>query len=264
MKKILVSTTYSDNPLNTWRYALKLALYYDAEITLLDVCDEDATASEQEQIKDGYLEFIRENTPKQFHSITIKSILIAGGISKSILEEEQKNNYDLLILGTKKRKNITDLLFGNITKQIIQKSKTTIMFIPTTAQYQGINKMVYISNFVFSDLGIIRKLGEWVEVFKTKLDIIHVYKNGADFNAVKDNMDNFMEYFSEEIESETYFFHMMKDTPSKSINDYIKMNHTNMIVMTYRERGFLSRIKDADFTENISSDSLVPVLIFKD
>lgn len=74
-------------------------------------------------LDDSIEELAEIYTPKQFMDIPVEFLFQEGDLTRSILKEEQANDYDLIILGTKRREGIRELLFGNVTENLIDKQQ---------------------------------------------------------------------------------------------------------------------------------------------
>jgi nucleotide-binding universal stress UspA family protein len=263
MKKILFPTAYSTSSKNTWRYVLRLAQHFEARITLMHVYKDtyvsnlpdiefleedmidnftnfDADKFEEEQIR--LHNFAIENTPKQYDSLPMNFKVFAGNVSMAILQEEQKYNYDLLVLGTVTTNRFSDTLFGSTSLKVLAQAKTPIFLVPPMANYHGINKIVYASNFQSDDVVAIRHLMEWSEAFNAKLHLLHVNKNTVGSKQATEKMEKMRSSFEEADEAGTIY----------------------MIALTTHKRGFFAQLFDSSITNQIATKALVPILIFKE
>lgn len=279
MKKILFTTAYSNSSKNTWRYALKIAQHYDAQITLMHVYQlsdgpntqgqyfledqslqdlvgyQNQSFSEEEE---GLIDFAMRYTPKDFHQIPLSFIVDTSKVTTSIIQTVQRNKYDLLIMGTSTSLT-SNRLFGNNSTHIMKEVSIPVLLVPPMANYTGINKIIYTSNFESKELKAIQFLLEWTRIFKAKLHLLYLKQNSLQSEETKDRMQKLMMAFEEQ--SGTLSFETIQDDISKNMEDYILLNKADMVALSTHKRGFFQQLFKPDITNKIAKNSLVPVLI---
>lgn len=282
MKKILFTTAYSESSKNTWQYVLRLAKYFEAQITLMHVYKdasvsfllgnideemidnlENFNASRFEEEKDRLYKFAIENTPKQKQPVSIKFIVATGNVADAILQEEQNNQYDLIVLGTTTSNRFSDTLFGSVSLKILAQSITPLFLVPPMAVYRPINKIVYATNFETGDVSAIQHLMEWVEVFHAKLHLLHVHQNTLGSKQATERMESLKRTFQESDEGGTISSQLIEGRIVKSIEEYLEQTDSGMIALTTHKRGFFAQLFDSSVTNRIATEAMVPVLIYK-
>lgn len=284
MKKILFPTAHSKFSKNTWRYALRLAQFFDAQITLMhvyedssfglsqghDFLDEDMLDDlkdlDKEKYEDEYEklnQFAAENTPKQYHSIAMDYVVTVGNVVAAILQEEQENNYDLIVLGTSTTNRFSDALFGSTSLKILAQSKTAIFLVPPMVYYRGINKIVYATNFESGDAFTLQRLADWMEAFRAELHLLHINKNTVAAKQAKEKMEKLINFFEQDNEVGMVTFQFIEGNIAKGIENYLETTNSDMIALTTHKRGFFAQLFDSSVTNQIATEALVPILIFK-
>lgn len=143
MKRILVALDFSEVTTKVIEQAKLLTKTFNAELCLVHAdyllpylgahqYDQhlamEAYESQKKRNKDELA-----NLQKQLELEGIKAeiILHEGDVDDSIIQEAQKFEADLIILGTHKHGKLYHLFFGNISENIIQKSNCPVMVIPS-------------------------------------------------------------------------------------------------------------------------------------
>ncbi len=255
MKKILFPVPQPYFPFNRWKYALRLAQFHGSEIVVFSTLDEDK--------REALVSFTLQNVPKQYHSIDIDFVNGRGELSKAILHEEKKGGYELIVMGSQQGRSFRDILFGTTNERIIKESNTNVLVVPITAQYQGLDRLVYLSHFLDRDMEAIEDLETWVDIFDAKLHLTHINTSESDLSVVKSNLEEMAERLEDDIESELYVFESKKSMVEKRIVDFVQLSNTDLIVMTYRKNGIIRSFIDINFVEDIGLQSLLPILILK-
>ena len=162
IKKILYATDLSESAVHAFAYAVSLADIYGAGITMLHVIAE--TASEEfissmisaktlKEVKDRHYSEAREHMiGKKRNNVTIKEVLQAfsdevkadsrdqtfvtdeilikeGPPVETIIATAQKQNCDLIVMGTHGQGGITKVLAGSTAKKVVRQSAIPVLVI---------------------------------------------------------------------------------------------------------------------------------------
>jgi len=162
IKKILYATDLSESAVHAFAYAVSLADIYGAGITMLHVIAE--TASEEfissmisaktlKEVKDRHYSEAREHMiGKKRNNVTIKEVLQAfsdevkadsrdqtfvtdeilikeGPPVETIIATAQKQNCDLIVMGTHGQGGITKVLAGSTAKKVVRQSAIPVLII---------------------------------------------------------------------------------------------------------------------------------------
>lgn len=283
MKNILFATAHSEYAENIWKYVLKLAQHFDATITLMHVFEEpspvfaggimeefyngniDKFKADQHKREEERLRMMVQKMPKQYHSIKVKGLvkIEIGGIAGTILTEEKKGKYDLLVLGTATKKSLVNRILGSVTKTVVNESNTPVFLVPPSNQFLGINKMVYATNFKYDDIDRIQRLLEWVKVFGAKLHLLHIYEEKGQMMQAANKMDSIVKVFKKEQAEGVLMHQLINGNVTQSIRYYLKTNKVRMIALNTHKRGLLAQLFQASETDEILLESVIPVLVFK-
>ena len=285
MKKILFTTAYSEGSKYIWEYTLRLAKYFNAQITVMHVAEmvkELHYASDQSMMdeewrnfpeldQEGNVEneklklrdFITKNTHERFNLIPFHFVVSSGSVSEAILEEEATGEYDLVVIGTSQGNSLGERVFGRTSEKVVDGSNTPVFLVPPKAKYISIEKIVYATNFEFHDLKCINEMFHWMEAFYAKLHLLHVYKEDTDAKKAMDKMLTLMRTFQEPNEAGVMTFQVMKGDVVKNIEDYLLLSGADLIALCNNKKGVLSRLLDESITHQLSAESMVPILVFK-
>jgi len=146
IKKILLGSDFSEKSKIAFKYALEFKEKYGASLTILSVNEDFLSKDEMvmsrvsvEEVKKKNEE-IALNTKKIFKD-TLRELNIdctddidmvqrEGMASDEILAYSEKNNFNLIIIGTSGHSAIEELFLGSTAKKIINTSKIPILVIP--------------------------------------------------------------------------------------------------------------------------------------
>ena len=282
MKQILFLTSYNAQSKIIYRYAQKLAQYFDAGITLAHIYEEpnlslvnspasfyvngidlkklndDLWDKQMDRIK----EFAAEMDAKQFSAIPLDYIVTDGDVVEELIAIEQQNHFDLVVMGMR-RHNLSGRLFGNTTYQLIDRMKCPLFLVPPENNFMGIDNIVYGTAFELGDTHTIDHLLDWCLAFDASLHVLHVFKNKERADEVQANMALLKRKYRAENELDVINFQMMEGKIIEAIDKYVDTTQADLLAIHRRNQGFWDEIRSKSLTKQMIEKAKVPILVLK-
>jgi nucleotide-binding universal stress UspA family protein len=139
--KLLVATDGSKNSLRGVRHAIALLkkLAEPGSITLISVHDDTALRHARRFVgKQAVDEYLRElsdadltDSRKLLDKAGVKHdhIIRTGHVATEIANAADKGKYDMIVLGSKGRSALKDLLIGSVAKRVIEIARTPVLLV---------------------------------------------------------------------------------------------------------------------------------------
>ncbi|HRO62136.1 MAG TPA: universal stress protein [Burkholderiaceae bacterium] len=139
--KLLIATDGSKNSLHAVQYAVNLLgkVSEPSSITLVSVHDDVAMHHARrfvgQQAIDEYLHELSEHdvaeTRQLLDSVDIPhdTMIRTGHIASEIAAAAKEGNYDMIVLGSKGRSSLTDLLIGSVAKRVLELSPIPVVLV---------------------------------------------------------------------------------------------------------------------------------------
>ncbi|RPH67629.1 MAG: universal stress protein [Burkholderiales bacterium] len=139
--KLLVATDGSKNSLRAVKYAAQLLgrLAEGGSITLISVHDDVALRHARRFVgKQAVEEYLRElseqdlaDARKQLEKAGVAHDMIirTGHVATEIVDAAERGKFDLLVLGSKGRSALKDLLIGSVAKRVAEISKVPVLLV---------------------------------------------------------------------------------------------------------------------------------------
>lgn len=140
--KILVATDGSKNSLRAVKYVVKLAadLAEPPHVTLVSVHDDVSLRHAQRFVGraavDDYLRELSEAdlaAPRKAldkAGIVHDMVMRTGHVAAEIAAVGNEGKFDLIVLGSKGRSALKDLLVGSVAKRVMELSKVPVLLVP--------------------------------------------------------------------------------------------------------------------------------------
>jgi len=140
IKKILITTDFSEFSRYAFGYATTLAEKFEAELIILHVIQPTITPSDiawaapppnlsgehDELVKQSLERLVDKLIP---NSIKSRTILSHGSPAREIIETGRKENADVIIMSTHGLGGLSHVLFGSTAEKVVRKSSCPVLII---------------------------------------------------------------------------------------------------------------------------------------
>ena len=165
-------------------------------------------------------------------------------------------------MGTKGRGGILRDLFGSVTEKIVENAEIPVLAIPKESKFNGINTIIYATDFEKTDNKSINKLMNLFALFEAKIHFIHVCFGGAE-RRDKIRMAKLREHFRNIYKNIDVEYDLVEsENIMKSFDDYVKNRPIDIISMTTRKRGAFAKFLEPSFTQKMLFHTNIPLLVF--
>ena len=277
MRKILIPTDFSENAMNAVRYATELFKYERSEIYLLHAFS-DSVYEDKARLADALFEDLKqqardkaadslEQTRKELFSFspnpkhTIHTVAEFGFLVDSVNDWVERENIDVVVMGTKGETADKKITFGSNTLQIIKYVKCPVLAIPAVYADVHPKNLLFPTDYLLPykrrELKLVSRIAK---CFVSKVDFLYVSKFPTLSLRQQDNK-NFLETaFSE---NKTTFHQEAQTDITKAINTFIIENPIDMLVMVNTRHSYLENILYQSTIEKIGLKIDIPFLVLQ-
>ncbi|MGZ3903510.1 MAG: universal stress protein [Bacteroidia bacterium] len=276
MKTILVPTDFSANAAKALDYTIEIAKKEPVKIILLhafranyptdyrfiayDVITDTSDSARKES--DRLLaEFSKQITAHEEINTDFECVSVENFAFDAILETVKKKNVDLIIMGTKGAGGLKQAILGSIASRVIEKAPCPVIVIPEHAIASNIKKITYATDYHLSDFNFIEQLLEIVRPFKAEINFLHISPD--DDETQQEMMHLFIYEMSKRVHYNNISHRLI--TGGNIVNEleqYIKNESPDLIVMPTRKRNVLDKIFNASITKKLVDRIEVPLMAF--
>ena len=288
MYRILVPVDFTEDSVKAAHYALALATAAPQAQLLLLHCFQDyladadidtpppleMSASEEvaERVINRNVEEAQDELEELFQQIQVKvqgrnmhtnveRAFIHGLPEDVILDEATRFKPDLVVMGTKGEANISRIFFGTVTTKVVQELNIPVLTIPHAYQGNKVSNIAYATDFDKTDGRAIAQLLQLLAPFKPTMHCVHIGKseNGKDQDNLQRLRDKLTGLYTETSINCTL---LEGDNVAKTLQQYIKDQHIDILAVTTHKRSGLSNIFHPSLTQKLVLESEVPLLVF--
>ncbi|MGB5376433.1 universal stress protein [Muriicola sp.] len=277
MRTILVATDFSETSASALKFANMLRQQLSAQLFVVHVFDMKPTFMSTVSIAYTRLEeaafeehrnklskFCTKHLGKEPETLGLSLIVTESSIASSgILENAEKINADIIIVGTKGSTLLKDLFIGSTATSLIDKSYVPLIMVPESSETTPLKKIVYATAFEESDILAIRKLVAIAQPFNASINLVHISTKKE--YAGEDQMA----WFKEMLQNKVYYPHIhfelkFSEDINSSLQSFIEAENPSLLAMLEREdHGFMNNPLHKDNVKRMKSVVSIPLLSFQ-
>jgi len=137
-QNIVIATDGSENSLKAISYGIKLAKLSGATIYALHVVDTYSLSQSWTAGRETMYENLKEDGQKatlkvkeyaEATGVEVKEVLLEGHPSKEIIDFAEKNNIDMIVMGTLGKTGLDRFLMGSVAEKVVRNSKVPVLVV---------------------------------------------------------------------------------------------------------------------------------------
>lgn len=277
MRKILIPTDFSENSMNAAKYAAELFKHGPSEIYLLhayadEVYDDKTRLADAifEELKQKALEKAETNLKKMSSDLfdvspnpkhKIFTVAEFGMLVDSVNDWVEKENMDVVVMGTQGLTANKNMTFGSNTLQVIKYVKCPVLAVPEVFGDVHPKNILFPTDFMIPfKRRELKLLGTTAKCFASKIDFLYVSKFPTLSLRQQDNKTFLEAALSENMVN--FNHHSDKDI-TKAINTFIIENPIDMVIMINTRHSYLENILYQSTIEKIGLHIDIPFLVLQ-
>ncbi len=277
MRKILIPTDFSENAMNAVRYAVELFKYERCDFFLMhayadEVYDHNALVSRTifNELKETVhnnsdrelnkiLEEIHQISPNPRHKYKSKSVF--GILIDEANDIVDKENIDIVIMGTRGKEDDRNLTFGSNTLQVIKYVKCPLLAIPSEYKYHQPKNILFPTDYLLPykrrELKLVSTLAK---SFRSKIHFLYV----SSFKKLSIRQEDNKAFLEKSLPESELEFHIRETKDlTASINEFIKKNDIDFLIMINSRHSYLESVLYQSTIDKIGLHVKIPFLVIQ-
>jgi len=277
MKRILVPTDFSEHSRKALQYATFLAELGKGSITLLHVDEFDVSPLGYFKIEEESVLAYRRKKAEFFQekfkslqrdivpdSVPLETLVLSGRSYKVIIEEAEREHYDLIVIATHGLTGISSQILGSTAERVVRFSRIPVLSLRDSdpSRKVKISRVLCPTDFSPSANIALTYALSLAHELHAKLYVQHIseLESGADERDVMQVKPNLDEYYEKAEEVNAEFIFDRDIEPSNSIIRFAEDREIDLIVMSTHGRKGLRRVYIGNNTAEVVRQAPCPVL----
>jgi len=272
MNKILCPTDFSRAATNAVEYAALIAEKTGASLTILHVLHlpmldtteaamaaGDVLSEHRRQATDKLHALVRfvsekhQNKPLQIDFLVRESLL-----TDAIQELTRHQGYTLVVMGSTGGGNtLEEILMGSNTEAVIQNVKTPVLAVPLKSTLAEFQHIVFASDYQPEDAAALQEVLQFAHLFGAQVEIVHV--------STEENTAKAREYQHKLRQAlpdyQLQFQEVVHPDEVTGMKDYLTRRNADLLAILKKRRGFFHHLFSQSFSEQLTYQSKLPLLI---
>lgn len=277
MRKIALPTDLSENAFNAMEYAVALfnepAKFYLLHAyadqiygpETLDFSDEELenkkqlTAQNCNLILQPLVKKIQEKFPGSKHEFVV--LPHCGYLIDEINYLIEKENIDIVVMGTRGKTNDRTITFGSNTLQVIKLVKCPVLCIPESYPFKKPKKLLFPTNYMIPyqkrELQLVNDICSY---YKAETHVVYI----SDFGVVSKRQKSNQTLLKTLLDVKRIHFHQVAvSSKTNIINDTIEKMDIDLLVMVNSRYSFLESLLVDSTIDKIGLHPKIPFLILQ-
>ena len=273
MKRILLPTDRSENANHALNYALNLLNGEEVEFILFQSFDVpsysadmpipmnlDAT-DEFQRVLDTDVQELNETYASTKFSFSGK--VMSGSLTFNVEQIVDKENIDLIVMGTKGASGLSATIIGSNTADVIQIATCAVLAVPESASVANPKQILFATdNKGLSSSEVIEQLLDIANKYDSHIHLMNVLDEGK-MTTVDEAVEGLkLDHLLENLEH-TFHFENGKDK-AMAIENYIEKHDVDLLAVVPRKGNFFDSIFHRSVTRKLALHTKVPLLAMHD
>ena len=275
MKRILVPVDFSKEAESAARVAASIARKTGSEIflvhmlelpvTTIDPAEMNTISSEPQLIyfmKLAHQKFEKFKKLPFLKGITVVETIQFQHAFSGIINESEKNNIDLIVMGSQGASGLQEMFIGSNTEKVVRRSNVPVLVIKTGVEDFVVNDIIFASDFNKESKSTFHRVINFAEMFEAKIHLLYI-NTIHNFNTTK-NIESRIARFMEDFEFSNYTKNIYNDISiEKGILSFARDIDADLIALNTHGRSGLSQLFNGSVGQELANHALRPVVTFK-
>ncbi len=260
--------------MNAIRYAVELFKYERSDFFIIhayadEIYDHNTLVSRE--IFDELKNTVQKNSNKELGKIlneintispnprhTYQTLSLFGTLIDEANDLVDKENIDILIMGTRGKTDDRNLTFGSNTLQVLKYVKCPVLAIPNGYSYHQPKNILFPTDYLLPfKRRELKLLSTLTKSFRSTINFLHITK----FKTLSIRQEDNKAFLEESLSDAELKFHRIeaKDL-TKAINEFIEINKIDFLVMVNSRHSYLESILYQSTIDKIGLHIKIPFL----
>ena len=280
IKNILVPVDFSENSKTAFDYVVSMAEDMGAvSVKVLYVYDDYMPAAPladpliipsgktEQELAAELQTFIEAEQAELADVLVLRKVKIEtqatfGLPIETILKFSETGDYDLIVLGTTGKKNLSALWFGSTATGVSQRADCPVLLIPVGIRYKKPKEMIYACDFDHKSVRHIRVVADIAQTLKTDVELLFVKTVENDTTHFTDSVKQMRSIFNEAAPRVNFTAHVLEDdSVVEGVNRFAQKAGADFVTIVTKHRSFWQRFIHVSMTKQLAMYAELPVLV---
>lgn len=273
IKNILVTTDFSPHAFKAVGYAAELALAAKATLHLLHVIEPSLnmvtmqTDSLSKKVLEGKkrdMDQALKAIKSVYPALQIVPFLSGGDVIASILDYSERENMELMVMGTQGAGGLKKIFVGSVTAGVSARTKIPLLAIPASYEVKKPSVVLFATNQFEKNRTLLDKVMLIPQLFSAAVHVV-VFRNkqaeeGADFIYSEEQINDYLKFLRDNFPRIKFKGTLLEgEELGKSVNRYANSVEADLLTMVPYPKSFWQRLFQKSETNEMMHHPELPL-----
>lgn len=271
MKKVLLTTDFSENARSAVEYGLQLFGSEGVTYTLLNTFKEPGSSTaamvsiveflhkESKVLLDQYAKDLKETYP----DYTIEPMSMHGSLYPVVNTLAKRGDADVVVVGTRGASQVHNFFLGSNTMDLMRNSEIPAVIVPNNHAYQAVKNIALALDFKpLEQINILDPIISIAHNKQATINAFHIQENGNDF--MTEESPEVKRLFEECGQIAHSFENIKNENVAAGIGSYMDASNSDMLAIVARKHNFMERLFKKSITKEVSLMASFPMIIVRE
>jgi nucleotide-binding universal stress UspA family protein len=277
IRSILVPTDFSANAMKAAQYAASIAQKSVAMVYLMHVIEPIEDSIRQPfPLYEKLIGEIENNSIKEMNtfqgdlaaacpSIKTETEIVKGTTTSAIIDFAERQQIDLIVMGTKGATGLKEIFMGSIAAGIIGQTKIPVLAVPDEYQLEVPDGILFTTNRFEENKELLNKIIEMATLYSASIHVaVFVDTNTAeaiDYIYNTKQLNHYMDFLKKAYPDVVFKGELLEGNEfEERIEKYDTKNKVDIIAMITYPKSFWEWLMKKSVTKKMAFHSKIPVL----
>lgn len=272
MKKILVTTDFSEKSIASLKVAIELAKQHKTEIFLLHALELPMRLLTQNQVSVPEAMFFLNLSKQRFadikaqigSNVEIHDIIETCPLTDAVEEAIKKHDIDLVFMGSNGASGSKEFFIGSNAEKVIRSASVPVLVIKNPEEKLKIKRIIFACDFSKKFLKPFEKAVKFSKLFNAKVDLVYINTpyQFLTTSEINERMTSFLSEHKPALKKfETHVYNDIR--VETGILNYVAENNVDLICMFPSGRKGIAHFFNGSISSDLVNHATKPVLTIK-
>ena len=274
MQKILVPTDFSKNALKAITYAAEAALKSGGTIYLMHVIEpsinmatmqSDSKKPKVLKERASMLKIARDTVSAIYPDVNVITHLAGGSTDEAIVHYAEKENMDLIIMGTTGASGFKKFFLGSVASGTIANTSIPVLTVPAAYIPEEPANILFATNHFEKESKILEPVFDISNLFSATVHVV-VFKEKegekhADLIYNEEQLNDYLHFLKENYPAVSFKGALLEGEDFETaLDEYNNQHSIDLMAMVTYPKSFWERILNKSVTKQMAFHSTTPLL----
>mgnify|MGYP000689655798 CR=1 FL=1 len=183
-----------------------------------------------------------------------------GQVKSEIDKLFKENNFHLVVMGTRGENTQSGFFFGGMAEHLLKEAECPVMAIPPGSEYKGVKRIVYATNLMHDEKGVLNWLTNYARLNNSRIHLIHINDEGS-----QNTKEQLLLDLIKEVAYDNITFEILEGSAvTDLILEISKDGETDVLSLTTHTTTLMERIFHSSITEEVLQRVNIPFIGFSE